>query len=101
MSSWKMSPLPGLIGLLTLCNCQNTLFIGQQQAFDLAVEAKNDASDPAKFNFGYESHTAVVVPPKEPLSTAQEPSLRNVPKGDLLSTLTSFSILNEKPAAAA
>jgi hypothetical protein len=97
MSSWKMHPLLGMIGLFTLCNCQNTLFIGEQHAFDLDVEAKNDASDPAKFNFGYESHTAVVVPPKKPLHSNQQSNPDNVPEGDLLSTLSSFSMLNEKP----
>jgi hypothetical protein len=62
-------------------------------------KAKNDASDPAKFNFGYESHTAVVVPPKKPLHSNEQWSQDSVPEGDLLSTLSTFSMLNEKPTA--
>lgn len=81
-----------LAGSFILTGCQNALFIGQQHAFDLTVEAKNDASEPAKFNFGYESHTAVVAPPKQPLGFTQLFNRKEVAQGDLLSVFSTFSI---------
>jgi hypothetical protein len=100
MSLRKAYRILGMASLLVLSSCQNTLYIGEQHAFDLDVEAKNDASEPAKFNFGYESHTAVVVPPKKPLHSNELSNQDNVPEGDLLSAFSNFSMLREPTTGA-
>ena len=86
--------LLALLAMPIFAGCQNTMFIGEQHAVDLTVEAKSDASEPAKFNFGYESHSAVVVPPKQPIPLHKLAWPKSVAKGDLLSSFSTFQIKN-------
>lgn len=72
--------------------CANTTFIGHKHAFNFETELKPDMSSPLNMNFGYVSHSAVVVPPRDPLRSKQLRSSQNVAKGDLLSTWSVFKI---------
>jgi hypothetical protein len=72
--------------------CANTTFIGHKHAFNLETELKPDMSEPVNINFGYASHSVVVVPPRQPLPTNQLADPAKVPRGDLLSTWSYFKI---------
>lgn len=77
---------------LLLSACANTTFIGHKHAVNFETELKPDMSAPLNMNFGYLSHSAVVVPPKKPLPFAKLPGSNNVHEGDLLSTWSVFKI---------
>lgn len=97
MSARILSILSGGAAVLLFSACQNTMFIGEHHGMNLSVEAKSDATEPAKFNFGFESHTAFVVPPKDPLSNRALSSVYNVAGGELLSSASRFRILHTEP----
>lgn len=77
---------------LILAACENTTLIGHTHSVNVAVEVKADVSQPVNINFGYASHSVVVVPPRNPLTLGQSADVNNVPGGDLLSTLSYFKI---------
>jgi hypothetical protein len=97
-------------GSLLFAGCQNTLFMGDEQGFDLNAQATSTSVYPVKVNIGYESHTFTMVPPKQPIYDQDNPTNpianffavynpANVAKGDLLDSIARFTIVKSGTTA--
>lgn len=78
--------------LVLLASCSNTAFIGHRDAYDINAELKPDLSAPVSMNVGFESHSAVAVPPQQSLLGGQLWQTDQIAKGDVLPTITRLSI---------
>ncbi|WP_411827049.1 hypothetical protein [Luteolibacter sp. AS25] len=81
-----------LLTATSLSSCTNTGFIGHRVGYDINAEIKPDLSAPVAFNMGFESHSAVAVPPERSLLPTQLTFTNNVPEGDVLSTISRLSV---------
>jgi hypothetical protein len=75
-----------------LSGCANSLFVGHKHGIDLETEVKSDMSAPISFNFGYQSHSAIAVPPRKSLSPSDLPKTSQLAEGELLSTYSVFKL---------
>jgi len=81
---------------ICLSGCSNTAFIGHEESIALATEYKSDPSEPVNLQFGFKERVAVAVPPKQPLTPEQLICSQNVPKKDLLTTVSRFRLNRDK-----
>ncbi len=90
-----MKPYTKIIGLgsaLMMCSCANTGFIGHRVAYDVNAEIKSDLSAPVAMNVGFESHSAVAVPPQKSLNLGELISTGKIAGGEVLPTISRLSI---------
>ena len=96
--------------LFFFTGCEDSLFMGDEQGFDLSAQATTTSSYPVKVNIGYESHSFTMVPPKQPVYDANNPANpvanffamwnpANVAKGDLLDSIARFTIVKSGTTA--
>jgi hypothetical protein len=75
-----------------LPGCANSLFVGHKHGVDLETEVKSDLSAPISFNLGYQSHSAIAVPPRKSLPFVDLAKTSRIAEGDLLSTYSVFKL---------
>ena len=94
-----MKTNPSLLALwigaaLGLGACQNTMMIGEDHGVNVTAEVKTDVTDPVHFNCGFNGSTAVVVPPKKPLTADKLRYTRYVPGEEPLSSAALFRVVH-------
>jgi len=75
-----------------LSACSNTTMVAHKTAFDVNMEFTADLARPVSANIGYESHAAIAVPPRNSQLLGSLRDQKVLPKGDVLSTITSLKV---------
>lgn len=81
-----------LIPLLCISSCANVTIIGHERGYDLNAQLKADMTAPVSMNAGFESRTAVAVPPRKSMMLSELRSRLLMAEGDALSTISRIDV---------
>ena len=87
-----MKTLLLLLPVILLPACSNTTIVVHKTALDINAEFSSDLAKPVSANIGYESHAAIAVPPRISQGFRTLRDRKILPKGDVLSTITSVKV---------
>ena len=81
-----------LMPLLFISSCANVTIIGHERGYDLNAQLKADMTAPVSMNAGFESRTAVAVPPRKSMMFSDLFSRLMMAEGDALSTISRIDV---------
>jgi hypothetical protein len=84
--------LPALFVVTLITSCANVTMIGHERGYDLNAQIKADMTSPVSINAGFESRTALAVPPKNALGLSDIFSRFMMAEGDVLSTISRLDV---------
>ena len=78
--------------VLLFSSCTNTLFVGHDHAYDANLSLSADLTKVLSLNAGFEGRSFCAVPPANPVMPNNLMNPKELPEGDLLSTLSALKV---------